>query len=207
MTSCFAPPIGRRRPQLILLDHGLYKELDFETRSNYAALWRALIFSDVNGIKEYSEKLGAGEDLYALFAGILTMRPWNRVIDPAVDHLVLEGNDGERSELQIYASQYFPQISELLRRLPRVILLMLKTNDCIRAVNYSLLQGSSLDTFLIIGRVSSKVVVETRRKLQKTLLSSPIIWLEDMLLEARLLGMQIALWILRLQKQWKALFG
>lgn len=190
-----------------MLDHGLYKELDFETRSNYAALWRALIFSDVNGIKEYSEKLGAGEDLYALFAGILTMRPWNRVIDPAVDHLVLEGNDGERSELQIYASQYFPQISELLRRLPRVILLMLKTNDCIRAVNYSLLQGSSLDTFLIIGRVSSKVVVETKRKLQKTLLSSPIIWLEDMLLEARLLGMQIALWILRLQKQWKALFG
>ncbi|KAH7689697.1 Cadmium-transporting ATPase protein [Dioscorea alata] len=198
---------GRRRPQLILLDHGLYKELDFETRTNYAALWRALIFSDANGIKEYSTKLGAGEDLYALFAGILTMRPWNRVIDPAVDHLVLEGNDGEQSELQVYASQYFPQISELLRRLPRVILLMLKTNDCIRAVNYSLLQGSSLDTFLIIGRVSSKVVVETKRKLQKNLLSSPIIWFEDMLLQARLLCMQIALWILQLEKQWKAMFG
>lgn len=40
--------------------------------------------------------------------------------------------------LQMYASQYFPEISELLRRLPRVILLMLKTNDCLRAVNNSL---------------------------------------------------------------------
>lgn len=40
--------------------------------------------------------------------------------------------------LQMYASQYFPQITELLRRLPRVILLMLKTNDCLRAVNRSL---------------------------------------------------------------------
>jgi len=39
---------------------------------------------------------------------------------------------------QMYASQYFSQISELLRRLPRVILLMLKTNDCLRAVNNSL---------------------------------------------------------------------
>ncbi|KAJ0979617.1 hypothetical protein J5N97_015091 [Dioscorea zingiberensis] len=198
---------GRRRPQLILLDHGLYKELDFETRTNYAALWRALIFADANGIKENSAKLGAGEDLYALFAGVLTMKPWNRVIDPAVDHLVLEGNDGERSELQFYASQYFPQISELLRRLPRVILLMLKTNDCIRAINYSLVQGSSPDTFLIIGRVSSKVVVETKRNLQKSYLSCLIIWFEDMLLEGRLLCMQIALWILQLEKLRKVLLG
>lgn len=40
--------------------------------------------------------------------------------------------------LQMYASQYFTQITELLRRLPRVILLMLKTNDCLRAVSNSL---------------------------------------------------------------------
>lgn len=39
---------------------------------------------------------------------------------------------------QMYASQYFLQISDLLRRLPRVILLMLKTNDCLRAVNNAL---------------------------------------------------------------------
>ena len=44
-------------------------------------------------------ELGAGEDLYALFARILTMGPWNRVIDPAVDHLVVHGTD--HSELQV----------------------------------------------------------------------------------------------------------
>lgn len=127
---------GKRKPQLILLDHGLYRELDFQTRTNYAALWKvqhcfpskkffhfctsllneaahlavvlvfscllqALIFSDAKAIKENSVKLGAGEDLYALFAGILTMRPWNRVIDPAVDHLVIQGSDGDQSELQV----------------------------------------------------------------------------------------------------------
>lgn len=64
-------------------------------------LVQALIFADANAIKEYSAKLGAGEDLYALFAGILTMRPWNRVIDPAVDHLVIQGTDSDRSELQV----------------------------------------------------------------------------------------------------------
>ncbi|XP_010253873.1 PREDICTED: putative ABC1 protein At2g40090 [Nelumbo nucifera] len=192
--------LGKRKPQLVLLDHGLYKELDFPTRTNYAALWKALIFADANAIKENSVKLGAGEDLCALFAGILTMRPWNRVIDPAVDHLVLQGSDSDRSELQMYASQYFPQISELLRRLPRVILLMLKTNDCLRAVNNSLLQGSSLETFLIIGRVSSDAVTEAKLLQKKSFLSGLCIWLEEVLVEARLLTMQIALWLLQLRK-------
>ncbi|XVF40738.1 hypothetical protein PTKIN_Ptkin01aG0139000 [Pterospermum kingtungense] len=191
---------GKRKPQLILLDHGLYKELDFSTRFSYASLWRALVFADANGIKENSVKLGAGEDLYVLFAGILTMRPWNRVTDPAVDHLVIKGTDSDRSELQMYASQYFPQISELLRRLPRVILLMLKTNDCLRAVNNSLLQGSSLETFLIIGKVSSEAVVEAKMMQKKSLLSWLNILVEEFFVEARLLAMRMALWLLQVRK-------
>ena len=65
------------------------------------ACLQALVLADANGIKENCLKLGAGEDLYALFAGILTMRPWNRVIDPAVDHLAIQGNASDHSELQV----------------------------------------------------------------------------------------------------------
>ncbi|PIA59399.1 hypothetical protein AQUCO_00400344v1 [Aquilegia coerulea] len=187
---------GKREPQLVLLDHGLYKELDDETRINYAALWKALVFADAKAIRENSMKLGAGDDLYALFAGILTMRPWNRVIDQAADHLVIQGNNSDRAELQMYASQYFPQISELLRRLPREILLMLKTNDCLRAVNNSLLQRPSLEHFLIIGRISSEAILERKMLQRKYFFSGLSIWLEEILLEARLLTMQIALWLL-----------
>ncbi|KAF4386096.1 hypothetical protein F8388_016348 [Cannabis sativa] len=221
--------LGKREPQLVLLDHGLYKDLDFQTRISYASLWKALIFSDAKSIKENSVKLGAGEDLYALFAGILTMRPWNRVIDPAIDHLVIRGGDGDRSELQMYASQYFPQISELLRRLPRVILLMLKTNDCLRSVNNALdflpasllyiilhatayshssstktflkqLQESSLETFLIIGRISSEAVIEAKLLESKSLLVRLNVWIDEILLDARLFGMQVALWLLQLKR-------
>ncbi|XP_052199114.1 putative ABC1 protein At2g40090 isoform X1 [Diospyros lotus] len=197
--------LGKRKPQLILLDHGLYKELDLSTRTNYAALWKSLIFSDAQGIKENCVKLGAGEDLYALFAGVLTMRPWNRVIDPAVDHLVLQGDDNDRSELQMYASQYFLQITELLRRLPRVILLMMKTNDCLRAVNNSLLKGSSLETFLIIGKVSSKAVMEAKFLQNKSVLSRISLWLDELLLEVRLIGMQMALWLLQVRAAFSVL--
>lgn len=191
---------GKRKPQLVLLDHGLYKDLDNSMRINYASLWKGLVFSDANAIKENSAKLGAGEDLYVLFAGILTMRPWNKVIDPAVDHLVVQGTDDDRSELQMYASQYFPQITELLGRLPRVILLMLKTNDCLRAVNRALMEGSSIETFLIVGRVSSEAVIESKLLQSKSVLSRLRVRLEKLLSEARFIGLQIAVWLLKCQK-------
>ncbi|KAF3655521.1 putative ABC1 protein [Capsicum annuum] len=281
---------GWRKPQLILLDHGLYKELDYHTRINYAALWKALVYSDANGIKDKCVKLGAGDDLYALFAGILTMRPWNKVIDPSVDHLVVNvrfryrsvtgnttvpvatgipvpngpefgtdsvagpvrpgstpatnwpvwnnlkirysdsgipvvlvpaKNSGKAVPVSVpakpvrqywfrsvatlgfycmYASQYFSQITELLRRLPRVILLMLKTNDCLRAVNGSLIKRPSLESFLIIGRVSSEAVLESLLSQKKSLLSWINFWVQKILLKGRLCIMHIALWLLQLQK-------
>lgn len=79
-------------------------------------LVQGLIFADANAIKENSAKLGAGEDLYALFAGILTMRPWNRVIDPAADHLIIQGSESDRSELQVSSCNgWYPEMRISLR--------------------------------------------------------------------------------------------
>ncbi|XP_074564746.1 putative ABC1 protein At2g40090 isoform X2 [Curcuma longa] len=192
---------GKKKPQLILLDHGLYRELNFSTRINYAALWKGLVFADVNAIKDHSIKLGAGEDLYVLFAGVLTMRPWQKVVDPSADHLVMEGNQDDRAELQMYAAQYFPQISELLRRLPRVILLMLKTNDCLRSVNHSLLQGSSLETYFIIGKVASEALADSKRiTCEGSVFGMLNFWLEMILVEVRFLCLKIAMHLLQLKK-------
>ncbi|KAL9254112.1 putative ABC1 protein [Drosera capensis] len=138
-----------RAESTVLLDHGLYKELDFATRINYAALWKALVFSDAKSIKENSTKLGAGDDLYALFAGILTMRPWNRVIDQSVDHL---------------------------------------------------LQGSALELFIIIGKISSEVLIEAKLSQKRSLLGGLIAWFERIFLEARFLGMQLAVKIIQVRK-------
>lgn len=33
--------------QLVLLDHGLYRQIDDHVRHHYAGLWRSLIFGDV----------------------------------------------------------------------------------------------------------------------------------------------------------------
>lgn len=79
---CFPLQLVRRgpagQPQLVLLDHGLYRQIDDGFRREYAALWRALIFSDKAGIKQHAESMNAG-DAYPLFAAMLTMRPWDQV--------------------------------------------------------------------------------------------------------------------------------
>lgn len=62
------------------------------------------------------------------------------------------------------------------------------------------MQGSSLETFLIIGRVSSEVVFEAKLLQNRSLVTFLITWLEELLLEARLFSMQIALWLLQVKK-------
>ena len=72
-------PKNTSKPQIVLLDHGLYRELEPEFRRNYARLWKGIITSNIDDMKEYSIKLGAGE-LYPLLAAMLTMKPWDDII-------------------------------------------------------------------------------------------------------------------------------
>ncbi|MCO5557038.1 hypothetical protein L7F22_010593 [Adiantum nelumboides] len=188
----------KRTPQLVLLDHGLYKELSPTLRSDYAALWKALVFADVNEIKKQCVKLGAGEDLSILFAGMLTMRPWKRIIQQDINHLKIDGTEEDKEEIQMYASQLVSEISLLLQRLPREILLLLKTNDCLRAVDYCL--GSSVNSFVIIARVSSRALADLKAHGIQSRLSARL----DMLkVEIRLLILQLLEWMMLFRRSFK----
>ena len=53
-------PENPREPQLVLLDHGLYKELDREFRVDYANLWKAIILGNSKDIELYCRKVRIG---------------------------------------------------------------------------------------------------------------------------------------------------
>jgi aarF domain-containing kinase len=57
------PVRGAPHAQLVLLDHGLYRELSDDFRVAYAALWRALVFGDVEVIRRQCQRFNAG-DMY-----------------------------------------------------------------------------------------------------------------------------------------------
>ena len=50
------------------------------------------------------------------------------------ERLRLKYTEEERNAIQGYAAQHAKQINELLQRMPRPLLLLLKTNDCLRRV-------------------------------------------------------------------------
>lgn len=61
----------------VLLDHGLYRELDEGFRNDFCRLWKALILLDSNEMEELGDRLGAGH-FYKYLPIIFTGRPLNR---------------------------------------------------------------------------------------------------------------------------------
>ena len=121
--------------QLVLLDHGLYRRLDDEFRLEYSKLWKALILGDVAGITESATKMNAADSV-PLFAGMLTQRQWRDVTkwEKGSNRLKHDRTEKEKEEIQEFVGQHAQEIGILLGKLPRELLLLLKTNDCLRSV-------------------------------------------------------------------------
>ena len=77
-------PAPQPRPQLVLLDHGLYRAIPTALRLDYCKLWRSILRGDESGIRRYSERMGAG-DMYQLWASMLTTRSWDKIMDAGTD--------------------------------------------------------------------------------------------------------------------------
>ncbi|KAM8921144.1 aarF domain-containing protein kinase 1 [Pelodytes ibericus] len=147
-------------PEIILLDHGLYQVLTDSFRLNYCHLWQALIGANMEGVRKYSQRLGAGE-MYPLFACMLTARSWD-----AVNKGIKQGSVSkeEAQEIRGNAATYLPEISQLLSRVPRQMLLLLKTNDLLRGIETSLRTRASSSSFLSMTRCCVRAIARYRKE-------------------------------------------
>eukprot|EP00730_Choanoeca_flexa_P017886 TRINITY_DN8660_c0_g1_i4.p1 TRINITY_DN8660_c0_g1~~TRINITY_DN8660_c0_g1_i4.p1 ORF type:complete len:607 (+),score=96.02 TRINITY_DN8660_c0_g1_i4:101-1921(+) len=135
------------QPKVTLLDHGLYRELSTEFRLSYCRLWRSLLEGDADKIKEHAECMNVGE-LYPLFAAMLTYKPWDDVVaqkELSEGRLDLTGTDAEKLLVRTNVAKYFREINALLARVPRDVLLLLKTNDCLHGLEAKL-RAAVMDT-------------------------------------------------------------
>ncbi|XP_049626352.1 aarF domain-containing protein kinase 1 [Suncus etruscus] len=148
------------KAEVVLLDHGLYQVLTEEFRLNYCRLWQALIWRDMQGVKEYGQRLGAGQ-LYPLFACMLTARSWNSVTQGISQAPVTASED---LEIRTNVASYLPQISQLLSHVPRQMLLIFKTNDLLRGIEASLGTRASASSFLSMSRCCVKALTVHKRK-------------------------------------------
>ncbi|KAM7156553.1 aarF domain-containing protein kinase 1 isoform 2-T4 [Molossus nigricans] len=148
------------KAEIVLLDHGLYQVLTEEFRLDYCHLWQSLIWTDMESVKKYSQRLGAG-DLYPLLACMLTARSWSSVNRGISQAPVTATED---SEIRNNAATYLPQISQLLNHVPRPMLLIFKTNDLLRGIETTLGTRASASSFLNMSRCCIRALAAHKKK-------------------------------------------
>lgn len=149
----------RRGPNfdIILYDHGLYRDIPLDLRRSYAKMWLAIIDGDIPKMKKYvHEVAGVGEDKFPLFASAITGRDWSVVQDSV---LKPKRTDEKKQMSDALQEGMLADLVQLLGQVPRVILLILKTNDLTRALDESLqTRQGPMRQFMILARYCMRTV-------------------------------------------------
>jgi len=167
------------RPHMVLVDHGLYRQIDDEFRGRCARLWKSLMLADLKGIKESCKSLGV-EDMYPLVAAMLTARPFDEIMERSKTGSLSPNFDSnsksDKAMISGYAHRFLGDIFKTIGSVPRQMLLLLKMNDCLRHIDYTL--GSPTNSLVLAGKYASKAVYEDRRRKSTSWRESTHAWLE-----------------------------
>lgn len=121
---------ARRSPNfdVILYDHGLYRDISKDLRRDYAKLWLAVIEADEKRMREFSYKVaGVTDEQFPLFASAITGRDYTVLTKKDI---VSSRDAAEKAHITgALGDGMLQQLVELLGKVPRIILLILKTND------------------------------------------------------------------------------
>ena len=151
------------KSQLVLLDHGLYKQIDDDFRITHAKLWKSLLMADIEGIKARCTFLGVKE-MHLLLAAMLTSRPFDVVMrrSKTKSFTAKDSIDSASDTAMIrdYAQQYLKEIIQMLDKVPRQMLLLVKMNDCLRHLDYAL--GSPAN--MVAGKYAAQTVYDYEKR-------------------------------------------
>lgn len=112
---------------LILYDHGLYRDIPKQLRRDYAKLWLAVIDADEKNMRKYAKSVAnITDEQFPLFASAITGRDYVT----ATTSITSTRTSAEKEQISSALGEgLIEQLIRLLGQVPRVILLILKTND------------------------------------------------------------------------------
>ncbi|KAH8730038.1 hypothetical protein GQ44DRAFT_607685 [Phaeosphaeriaceae sp. PMI808] len=155
---------GKANFDVVLYDHGLYRDIPLHLRRSYAKLWLAVLDADEDGMRRYAyEVAGIGEEHFPLFASAITGRDYTVLAAAGGTGGVTSSRTSEEKKVigDALGEGMLESLIQLLGRVPRVILLILKTNDLTRSLDEGLhTRQGPLRTFLILARYASRTVYE-----------------------------------------------
>jgi aarF domain-containing kinase len=179
-------PRGSRSPynfEIVLLDHGLYVDLDRALRLNYARLWLAFVQPATPEVlaerRHYAELVGnIGPDKYWIFETGITGRA--NMAGSAAEGggagdegnfaragSVLEYGEMTHAEVDVIRTAVAEregllfEVLEMLRGVPRRVLMVFKLNDLTRGLDHALCTThEDVRVFLVVAAYSARAVVE-----------------------------------------------
>ncbi|SCV04896.1 LANO_0G13806g1_1 [Lachancea nothofagi CBS 11611] len=156
---------GHHNFEIILYDHGLYRHPTTEMRRDYAKFWLALLDRDDANMKKYAMKFAnIDEDQFPLFAAAIT----GRSIDAARSSDLMKPRSDDEIKVMAKAiteGSLLGDLMTILCRVPRIVLLILKTNDLTRHLDECLQSPLSVErTFLIMTQYCARTVYDETRQ-------------------------------------------
>ncbi|KAJ6586952.1 ABC1 family-domain-containing protein [Mycena vulgaris] len=178
--------------EIVLLDHGQYFDIDPTLRINYAKLWLSLIApasaSTRADRRKYAEIVGnIGPDLYPVFEAALTGRAalegsWDGPEPERPESFrrgsgLIDMTPQSEQEKEAIRDAVMSQdgvlmsVLDVLRRVPRRILMILKLNDLTRSLDHALMTThSNIRIFLISAKYCTTAVwQDDKRRLIDTM--------------------------------------
>jgi aarF domain-containing kinase len=151
--------------EIILYDHGLYRQITTQMRRDYAHFWLALLDRDPKQMELYAERFaGITSSQFPLFAAAITGRDINTALnyDPSKTRDDKEVKNMKRAMTD---GDLLVDLMGILSKIPRVVLLILKTNDLTRNLDESLHNPLGPErTFLIMTRYCAKTVYDEEKE-------------------------------------------
>ncbi|KIP08381.1 hypothetical protein PHLGIDRAFT_69413 [Phlebiopsis gigantea 11061_1 CR5-6] len=179
---------------IVLLDHGLYFDLDDDLRINYSKFWLSLIApasAQTNtDRRKYAKLVGnIGDDLYPVFEAAITgASTYDKASNDKIDSelgfkrgaSIVDLNKQTEKEIEAIRNAVVQRegllldVFDVLRRVPRRVLMVLKLNDLTRRVptpytkrnlDHALATThSSVRVFLVTAKYCTRAVWEDERK-------------------------------------------
>lgn len=157
----------RRHPynfDLILFDHGLYRHPSDKMRRDYAKLWLAVIDANEKDMRKYAyEVAGINDEQFPLFASAITGRDYRVLTQGGVATTARDQAEKDNID-EVFGEDLLRQLVQLLGNVPRIILLILKTNDLTRSLDESLGSPQPMRPMLILAKYASWTVWEEQKE-------------------------------------------
>lgn len=157
-------PWAHRNFEIILYDHGLYRDVPTDLRRSYAHFWLALMDNDQTKMRKYAKEFaGITDDQFKLFAAAITGRDFENATTNVVSRRSTK--EIEKMAQSVAHDGLLSDIMVMLHTMPRIVLLILKTNDLTRYLDEKLDSPLGVErTFLIMASYCARTVYEEGRE-------------------------------------------